>query len=424
MQSNPNTIGCRIRIWCFLSLLIAGGPLPGMAGKVEGQGAQKKKNEELRHQMVERFVRSSGVTSERVLASMKDAPREMFVPEKVRDQAYLDAALPIGHDQTISSPFIVAFMTEAIDPQPEDRVLEIGTGSGYQAAILSPLVKEVFTIEIVEPLGKQAEKTLQRLKYENVYVRVGDGFLGWPEQAPFNKIIVTCSPENVPEPLKEQLAEGGLMVIPVGERHQQYLMLYRKVDGELEANTLQPTLFVPMTGEAEEQRKILPDAANPQILNGDFEEDLPENGHVAGWYYQRYMELVEDPKAPSGTRYVRFSADTPGRNAHLMQGFAIDGNEVGKLRLSASVKFEKVIAGPNPTHDLPVVHVTFYDAERRETGSGFIGPFRGTRDWQNLDHEIEVPENTNEAIVRIGLFGATGIACFDNIMIRGEKRSR
>ena len=148
-------------------------------------------------------------------------------------------ALPIGEQQTISPPFIVAYMTQEIDPQPTDRVLEIGTGSGYQAAMLSPLVKEVYTIEIVEPLGKRAARTLKRLGYKNVFAKVGDGYLGWPEAAPFDKIIVTCSPEKVPQPLVDQLKDGGLMIVPVGERYQQNLYLFRKHERRAEIRSAQ-----------------------------------------------------------------------------------------------------------------------------------------------------------------------------------------
>ena len=148
-------------------------------------------------------------------------------------------------------------MTEALDPQPEDKVLEIGTGSGYQAAVLSPLVKSVYTIEIVQELAEQASSDLARLKYENVYPRHGDGFKGWPEHAPFDKIIVTCSPESVPKPLVEQLKEGGLIVIPVGERYQQTLYLLRKENGEMKSEALRPTLFVPMTGAAEDTLSLI-----------------------------------------------------------------------------------------------------------------------------------------------------------------------
>ena len=202
-------------------------------------------------------------------------------------------ALPIGNGQTISPPFVVASMTEAIDPQPNDRVLEIGTGSGYQAAVLSPLVKDVYTIEIVDDLSKRATRVLKRLHYDNVHTRSGDGYKGWPEAAPFDKIIVTCSPEKVPQPLVDQLREGGLMVVPVGERYQQTLYLMRKTKGELKSEALRATLFVPMTGTAEEQRKVKPDPAKPQIINGSFEETTKTadgDDEATGWHYQRQLK--------------------------------------------------------------------------------------------------------------------------------------
>ena len=156
--------------------------------------------------MVNTAVIGSGVKHERVIQSMLKTPRHEFVPTNIRNQAYFDMALPIGGQQTISAPFIVAYMTEALDPKATDKVLEIGTGSGYQAAVLSPLVRSVYSIEIVEELGYKA--TLNKLKYDNVKTKVGDGFKGWPEYAPFDKIIVTCSPERVPIPLVQQLREG------------------------------------------------------------------------------------------------------------------------------------------------------------------------------------------------------------------------
>ena len=177
--------------------------------------------EQQRLRLVKEYVEKEGITNQRVLNSMRQTLRHMFVPTSRRALAYSDQALSIGHNQTISPPFIVAYMTQVLDPQPEDKVLEIGTGSGYQSAVLSPLVKDVYTIEIVEPLGKRARATLKRLHYDNVHPRIGDGYKGWPEQAPFDKIIVTCSPENVPRPLIEQLKEGGKMIIPLGQRYQQ-----------------------------------------------------------------------------------------------------------------------------------------------------------------------------------------------------------
>ena len=159
---------------------------------------------------------------------MRKVPREQFVPEQIRGQSYSDGPLPIGYDQTISQPFIVAFMTEKLGLRPTDRVLEIGTGSGYQAAILAELAAEVYTIEIVEPLGKTAEATLQRLGYKNVHVETGDGYKGWPKHAPFDAIIVTCAPDHVPQPLVEQLKEGGRMVIPVGGRGTRSFICWKR----------------------------------------------------------------------------------------------------------------------------------------------------------------------------------------------------
>ncbi len=370
----------------------------------------------MRKKMVEFYVRGAGVLNERVLRSMTDTPRHEFMPRSVQDKAYLDAGVPIGEAQTISSPFIVAYMTESLDPQPEDRVLEIGTGSGYQAAVLSPLVDEVYTIEIVEALGTQAEKTLKRLKYDNVFVKIGDGYKGWPEHAPFDKIIVTCSPENVPQPLVDQLKDGGLMVIPVGERHQQSLNLLRKKGTELIVESLQPTMFVPMTGTAEIERHVLPDPANPTLRNGDFEDDLPENGHVAGWYYQRQLDWVYDHLAPSETHFVQFKNETPLLAAHLMQGFAIDGQQVNHIKVSASVRVAEVRPGTFPD-DLPSVAVTFYDADRKDLGTAMIGPFRGSKPWERHQQEMRVPPETREAIIRIGLFGSLGTAAFDNVQI-------
>jgi protein-L-isoaspartate(D-aspartate) O-methyltransferase len=202
-------------------------------------------------------------------------------------------SLPIGEGQTISAPFVVAYMTEKLDPQPTDKVLEIGTGSGYQAAILSPLVAEVYSIEIVESLGQKAARTLKQLDYKNVTTKIGDGYLGWPEHAPFDKIIVTCSPEKVPQPLVEQLKDGGQMVIPVGERYTQELYLLRKKGGKLEREVLVPTMFVPMTGAAEDKRQVRPDPANPKLVNGSFEELAGKSGEPIGWYYQRLMSVQE-----------------------------------------------------------------------------------------------------------------------------------
>lgn len=189
-----------------------------------------------------------GIGNSRVLAAMARVPRHAFVPESLRDQAYEDHPLPIGYDQTISQPFIVAFMTEQIDPKPTDKVLEIGTGSGYQAAILAELAREVYTIEIVDPLARSAQAVLKRLGYTNITVRSGDGYRGWPEAAPFDAIIVTCAPDHVPQTLIDQLKDGGRMIIPVGAPGDQRLYILRKHEGSLETQAVMPVRFVPMTG--------------------------------------------------------------------------------------------------------------------------------------------------------------------------------
>jgi protein-L-isoaspartate(D-aspartate) O-methyltransferase len=194
------------------------------------------------------------VTDPRVIQAMMAVPREEFCLPEYRELAYTDQPLPIGSGQTISAINIVGLMTAKLQPQPDDKVLEIGTGSGYQAAVLAQLVKMVYTIEIVPELAKRAEETLQRLGYKNVVVKAGDGYKGWPEHAPFDSIIVTCAPDHVPQPLVDQLREGGRMVIPVGERYDQQLVLLTKTKGKVVRQAIIPVLFVPMTGEAERKR--------------------------------------------------------------------------------------------------------------------------------------------------------------------------
>ena len=201
--------------------------------------------------MVEKQIRRRGISDPRVLAVMETVPRHLFVPPDVQELAYDDSPLPIGHGQTISQPYIVALMTEVLKIEPDDVVLEIGTGSGYQAAVLAELCKEVYTIEIVEPLGESAKERLKKLGYENVVVIIGDGYKGWPEAAPFDAVIVTAAPDTVPQPLIDQLADGGRLVIPVGSRFQE-LLLVQKHDGQVTETKIADVRFVPMVSDEED----------------------------------------------------------------------------------------------------------------------------------------------------------------------------
>lgn len=205
--------------------------------------------EAARKRMIDRQIVARGITNERVLKVMGSIPRHELVPASHRHHAYEDQPVPIGYGQTISQPYIVAFMTEQLNPTPTDRVLEIGTGSGYQAAVLAGLAAEVYTIEIVKQLAERAKADLKRLGYTNIHVRAGDGYKGWPEKAPFDAVIVTCAPDAIPQPLIDQLKEGGRMVIPVGSGFNQDLYVLEKKGGKVEKRAVLPVRFVPMTRE-------------------------------------------------------------------------------------------------------------------------------------------------------------------------------
>jgi protein-L-isoaspartate(D-aspartate) O-methyltransferase len=383
--------------------------------------AQKKDPfREARLHLVSEYIEREGITNTRVLNSLRQVPRHEFVTPQYRHDAYIDTALPIGHKQTISPPFVVAYMTQTIDPQPEDRVLEIGTGSGYQAAVLSNLVKEVYSIEIVEALGTTAAERLKRLKYDNVKTKIGDGYLGWEEYAPFDKIIVTCSPENVPKPLIEQLKEGGRLLVPLGERYQQVFHQFEKKEGKLEEKKLISTLFVPMTGESEEQRKVQPDPLHPKILNGGFEADQNNDGYADHWHYQRLTTLVEEG-AREGKRCILFEATEPGRLAQGLQAAAIDGSKIGSLHVRVQYKTEDVISG-REEHEIASIRFHFYDENRRAIDYPVIGPWTGTHDWSTATKTINVPSKAREMIVRIGLSGATGKLWLDDLVITPKPR--
>ena len=213
-----------------------------------GSCAQTGKNDDMteeRNEMVREQIQARGIHDPRVLEAMREVKRHLFVPAESAEDAYEDYPLPIGEGQTISQPYIVALMTELLELKAEDRVLEIGTGSGYQGAILSRLAREVYSIEIVPSLGETARKRLDLLGYDNVQVKVGDGYQGWPEKAPFDAIIVTAAPPEIPQALVEQLAEGGRMVVPVGTNYQELMRLDKK-DGRVTKRVITAVRFVPM----------------------------------------------------------------------------------------------------------------------------------------------------------------------------------
>jgi protein-L-isoaspartate(D-aspartate) O-methyltransferase len=381
-----------------------------------------------RERMVRDDIAGGGVSDARVLESMRLTPRHEFVPASQRPLAYFDMSLPIGAAQTISGPFVVAYMTEKLEPKPTDRVLEIGTGSGYQAAVLSPLVGMVYSIEIHPELGERASKTLKRLGYRNVVTKIGDGFAGWVEHAPFDKIIVTCSPENVPRPLIEQLAEGGHMVIPVGERYDQMLVRLTKRGGELVRETLVPSLFVPMTGAAEDARAVLPDGTRPALANRGFEERVEGGPLPAAWYYGRQIEVVDDSAAPEGLRYLRLENRQPGRPAHVFQGFPLDGRTVRQLTLSLAVRGAGL--RPGLTEDeLPAIGVRFFEGDRSRSKQMRILPaepasdrWQGDFGWRRVSGTVPVPSWAREAIVQIGLMGATGRLEADDLVLQPTPR--
>lgn len=235
-----------VKLFCIICCLLV---CPFWAVHCLASEKEEKEYAFLRHVMVKNQIENRGITNQRVLDAMKKVPRHRFVPKKVRHLAYNDYPLPIGEDQTISQPYIVALMTEILNPDGDKTVLEIGTGSGYQAAILAELYKQVYTIEIIDSLGKQSKKRLSELGYRNVHVKIGDGYKGWKEHSPFDAIIVTCAPSHIPEPLKEQLAEGGKMIIPVGKLHDQKLLLLVKEKGIINEKEVIPVRFVPMMGK-------------------------------------------------------------------------------------------------------------------------------------------------------------------------------
>jgi protein-L-isoaspartate(D-aspartate) O-methyltransferase len=235
-------------IYIYLSMMFLFG---SCGGQSETDGADSLYH--LRRQkMVDNQIVARGITDKNVIAAMRRIPRHLFVPKEEREQAYSDGPLPIGHSQTISQPYIVAIMTELLGIDSTSKVLEIGTGSGYQAAVLGEIADSVYTIEIVKPLAERAAQILDSLGYKNIFVRAGDGYQGWPEAAPFDAVIVTAAAPKIPQPLIEQLKTGGRLVIPVGELSQELYLVTKNEEGIVKQSII-PVRFVPMTGEVQKR---------------------------------------------------------------------------------------------------------------------------------------------------------------------------
>ncbi|MBI5758098.1 MAG: protein-L-isoaspartate(D-aspartate) O-methyltransferase [Planctomycetales bacterium] len=406
--------------WRVVRWWLAGISALWLIGGTPSRGQDKDKFLDARLKMVEDEVAREGVKSKAVLAAMRIVPRHLFCLPQYRVSAYFDQALPIGFKQTISPPFIVAYMTESLDPQPTDKVLEIGTGSGYQAAVLSQIVAEVYTIEIVPELGKRAAQTLTDVGYRNVHAKVGDGYKGWPEVAPFDKIIVTCSPEDVPQPLIDQLKEGGRMIVPIGERYQQTFYLFEKRKGELVKTKLLPTMFVPMTGISEQQRKVLPDPTRPQILNGGFEIDEDQDGAADFWYYQRQLRR-RIGGAPEGLAFIDFQCSEAGRGAQMLQAIGIEGSRVSGLEMSVMVKADGLKYG-DKSYERPSLIVHYFDGDRKLVGEEHLGPWQGTFGWRKVTGTLSVPPKAKEGVLRVGLHGATGRLSVDDLRMTAVPR--
>jgi len=250
--------GVALAVWTGLATVGQCAPPADTKAKAQAKVKARDKAKDdptahARNRMVQRHLAERDIKDPRVLEAFRTVPRHKFLPPESQRQAYDDESIPIGEGQTITPPYDVAFMTQALQPKPTDKVYEVGTGSGYQAAILSRLVKDVYSVEIHEPLSRRATQVLKELGYTNVHTRAGDGYAGWPEEAPFDAIIVTCAPEEIPAPLVEQLKEGGRLVIPLGTRFNQVVHLIEKKNGRLIDRQLRPTLFVPMTGRAQRE---------------------------------------------------------------------------------------------------------------------------------------------------------------------------
>ncbi|MGV3606304.1 MAG: protein-L-isoaspartate O-methyltransferase [Planctomycetaceae bacterium] len=371
-----------------------------------------------RQRMVREEIEAQGIKNAALLDAMREVPRDQFIPTHRRNVAYLNVAITYGDGHVVLPPLVIAHAIEQLDPKLNDKVLVIGTGTGYSTALLSRMSKEVFSIEIDRATALTAEETLRRLKYSNIQLKVGDGFEGWKEHAPFQKIIVECSPDTVPPALIEQLDEGGSLLIPVGDDYDQTMYLMKKVNGQLETVSMWPTLLVPMKGRAEELRSSSSEKPRPpSINNGGFEEIVPGSDNLpAHWTYVRQAKVIEGERFPEGNRALQFLNDTPGHLSTAIQAFPVDGKSVSEITLSFRVWGKEIRPGLT-RQQLPRLEVRFFDEKRRPCGGDWVGGWFLTFDWVQKTRRFSVPRQAKFAIVQIGLDGATGEIRFDDLRI-------
>lgn len=372
---------------------------------------------EARRIMVNEEIAAQGIENQKLLEAMREVPRELFIPLHKRDLAYLNVAITYGDGNVILPPLVTAHLIEKLDPQKNDKVLVIGAGSGYSTALISRMSREVYAVEIDRAVATTAEETLRSLKYTNVKLRVGDGFEGWKEHAPYQRIIVECSPDSVPRPLVDQLAEEGTLLVPTGSEFDQTMYLCKKVNGELTTLSLWPTLLVPMKGKAEELRSHSGLLRTPSILNGGFEEIVPSTKDVpTNWAYVRQGNVVEDSSCPEGSHALSFVNVTRGVAATAIQAFPVDGKNVSELTLACKIWGKDIRPGQN-RQQLPRMEVRFYDEKLRYVGGDWMGGWNMTFSWVKKDHVFNVPRPAKFAVLRIGLGGATGEIRFDDIRL-------
>ncbi len=373
-----------------------------LCGSAAGQS--KTNFDEARRRMVEDEIVGGGVTNKRVIQAMLATPRHEFVSHDQQKNAYYDMSIPIGEGQTISGPFVVAYMTQELDPQPSDKVLEIGTGSGYQAAVLSPLVKDVYTIEILQSLGKRADATLKRLKYGNVHVKIGDGYQGLARAS------------AVRQDHRHLLA--GESAGAAGRRTQRRRPHDCSGRRALRADAL---------SVHQEKRQAGVGIAAPDAVRADDRPGRAGARSAAGsaasqnrqrelrrvggaenepraWFYCREMKVSDAADAPDKQHYLVFTNDVPGRMSRALQGFAIDGSKVGQLEVSAMIRGHDIRPG-QAVDELPEISLTFYDNNSGIIGRTFAGPFRGTFDWKRVTEKLKVPAKATKCIMHVGSVG-------------------